>query len=226
MKYVFPYGVQGMSLKMTNCNVRNITSKQYKSIELAFDALNKHFFSGQLPDSLIVLHRLNGARGYFRPNSFRERGGDKVVTEISLNPETFDNRTDEEIFGTLLHEMVHAKQHQDGTASRGGYHNGEFAREMERCGLITSDTGEPGGKRVGRVTHYIQPGGAFEKFIPRLKAEGIEISWQAAKEIKKEVKSRNKTKYTCPECQTNTWGAPGLNIICGDCGKKFEEVGE
>jgi len=36
-----------------------------------------------------------------------------------------------------------------------------------------------------------------------------------------ETKSLSKSKYTCPDCQTNVWGKPGLNVICGDCDKAF-----
>ncbi len=33
---------------------------------------------------------------------------------------------------------------------------------------------------------------------------------------------KNKKKYTCPGCDNNVWGKPKLNLICGDCLKKFE----
>jgi hypothetical protein len=33
----------------------------------------------------------------------------------------------------------------------------------------------------------------------------------------------SKTKYSCP-CGNNVWGKPGLHIMCGECGGKFEEV--
>ncbi|MAC16666.1 MAG: sprT domain-containing protein [Alcanivorax sp.] len=37
--------------------------------------------------------------------------------------------------------------------------------------------------------------------------------------------SKNKVKYRCGDCNLNVWGKPGLNLLCGDCGNKFE-VGE
>ena len=36
-------------------------------------------------------------------------------------------------------------------------------------------------------------------------------------------KQGNRSKYTCPECDTNLWGRPGLNIQCGDCQIAFDE---
>lgn len=37
--------------------------------------------------------------------------------------------------------------------------------------------------------------------------------------------TRNKIKYTCPECMVNVWGKPGLRIACEDCRASFEEIG-
>jgi predicted SprT family Zn-dependent metalloprotease len=36
---------------------------------------------------------------------------------------------------------------------------------------------------------------------------------------RKKVKSR----YSCPHCQTNVWGKPGLKLLCGECGEAYEE---
>lgn len=27
----------------------------------------------------------------------------------------------------------------------------------------------------------------------------------------------NRNKYTCPGCELNVWGKPGLRVVCGDC---------
>ena len=35
-------------------------------------------------------------------------------------------------------------------------------------------------------------------------------------------KSREKTKYNCPDCGINVWGKPELNLSCGDCDRKLE----
>jgi predicted SprT family Zn-dependent metalloprotease len=36
-------------------------------------------------------------------------------------------------------------------------------------------------------------------------------------------KAQTRAKYTCPSCETNVWGKPGLNILCGDCDTALEE---
>jgi len=33
-----------------------------------------------------------------------------------------------------------------------------------------------------------------------------------------------KSKYNCNSCNTNVWGKPGLNIICGECRITFDPV--
>ena len=49
---------------------------------------------------------------------------------------------------------------------------------MERIGLIPSDTGQPGGKRVGEsMSHYIEDGGPFDKACKELLTTEFKLSW-------------------------------------------------
>jgi hypothetical protein len=59
-------------------------------------------------------------------------------------------------------------------------------------------------------------------------SEGTEGAWEQAAEAftsngetgtSEMVKPRppSKLKYSCPKCQANAWGKPGLEIICGAC---------
>ncbi len=52
--------------------------------------------------------------------------------------------------------------------------------------------------------------------VPTVEAPA-EINWNPPPENK----SLSKSKYTCPDCQTNVWGKPGLNIVCGNCDQSF-----
>lgn len=38
-----------------------------------------------------------------------------------------------------------------------------------------------------------------------------------------ERKPQTRAKYTCPSCEINVWGKPGLNITCDDCRTSLEE---
>jgi hypothetical protein len=39
-----------------------------------------------------------------------------------------------------------------------------------------------------------------------------------------ERKPPTRVKYTCPSCEVNVWGKPGLNISCDDCEAALEPV--
>jgi predicted SprT family Zn-dependent metalloprotease len=75
-----------------------------------------------------------------------------MVDELALNPDNFEDRTDEQIMSTLLHEMCHCWQYYFGEPSRGGYHNREWASKMKEVGLHPSDNEKPGGKETGHST--------------------------------------------------------------------------
>src|SRR5205085_2115221 len=138
----------------------------------AFDFFNRRLFEAMLPPVLITLQRHKGARGYYSAKRFEGRADrSREVDELALNPAAFLARTDAEILSTLVHEMIHHWQAYFGTPSRGRYHNHEWADKMETLGLMPTDTGEPGGSRVGqRVTHYIIEDGPFDGSCQKLLA--------------------------------------------------------
>lgn len=74
--------------------------------------------------------------------------------------------------------MCHLWQFGFGTPSRKSYHNKEWANKMENLGLIPSDTGRPGGKKVGQqMNDYPQKDGVFEKLCIKLFKDGLFIKW-------------------------------------------------
>ncbi len=104
-----------------------------------------------------------------------------MVDEIAMNPVYFSIRTIKATLSTLVHEMVHQWQFHFGKAGRRGYHNKEWAALMERVGLMPSDTGQPGGRKVGQsMTHYIITGGAFDRACDELLTRNFQLSgWTA-----------------------------------------------
>lgn len=196
------------------------TKDTYTQLDKAYGHFNKALFNGLLPPCVMTLHRKKGAYGYFWGDTWSEREGQNVTDEIALNPETFRDRSIEEVLSTLVHEMCHLQQHHFGKPSRSGYHNKEWAQMMEAVGLIPSDTGRAGGKKTGqKMTHYIETGGDFETACAKLLAQGFTIPWQAMTrdEGAAKKKAASKTKYTCPDCDANAWAKPGTNLFCGDC---------
>ena len=101
-----------------------------------------------------------------------------MTDEIALNPAHFKSRTTEESLSTLAHEMCHFEQQHFGEPGRTGYHNREWAGMMKAIGLIPSDTGQPGGKETGqKVSHYIEPGGPFDRACAELVKSGFAVRY-------------------------------------------------
>jgi predicted SprT family Zn-dependent metalloprotease len=209
----------------------DITRQHYHRLNRAYVWFNGQLFKNQLPPCMITLQRHAGARGYFATRRFGHRQEQDVRThELALNPDTFGGRSDIEILSTLVHEMVHCWQEEFGTPSRTGYHNHEWAACMLAVGLIPSDTEEPGGKQTDqRVTHYIDPAGAFLRAAKALLATGFQLSWQSAgggqSDHLRKVKRQSKTKYTCPSCRQNAWAKPDTPLICGGCDEAMPPEG-
>lgn len=201
-----------------------ITKETYDVLDAAFDYFNTHLWEGALPPCAVTLQRKKGAYGYHATGHMFNRKGEPVA-EIALNPDTFKDRTLREVLSTLVHEMAHLWQWRYGEPSRNGYHNKEWANEMERIGLMPTDTGKEGGKRTGqKVSHYIVEGGDFDRlcsaFLAEHKAELKFYSKNATTSQQTKAKRKSKTKYTCA-CGQNVWGKPDLDIFCGDCGEPF-----
>jgi predicted SprT family Zn-dependent metalloprotease len=198
------------------------TSAQFDAYEKMFAYFNARLFGATLPACLLNFSRRSRTYGFFAAERW-ERGSD-VRHEISLNPSTLKNRKPIAVASTLVHEMVHLWQHEHGSPSRTGYHNSEWADKMESLGLVPSDTGEPGGARVGqKVTHYIAKGGPFVHAFRAMPKE-FALPWACEEPEDRRIKSaaKNKVKYTCPGCGANVWGKPELALSCDECSQPFQ----
>lgn len=205
----------------------NPTTITYKSLDDAYAFFNRKLFAGRLPACLITMQRSKSAYGYFAGGRFGSKDGRVITDEIALNPSHFHERSTEQSLSTLVHEMTHLEQHHFGKPSRAGYHNKEWAELMKAVGLIPSDTQEPGGKQVGqRVSHYIEPGGRFERACAELVKKGFDPlyveRWSEGGEKTRKTKAASKTRYTCPDCAANAWAKLGMHLVCGDCNARME----
>ena len=193
-----------------------MTSEQFSNLDHAYDYFNRELFDGKLPDCMITFQRKRGAAGYFAPERYKHRDGDKHAAEIALNPDTFEGCSDLEILSTLVHEQVHAWQERFGKPSRNGYHNREWAAKMLSLGLMPSDTGSEGGKMTGqRCSHYILDGQRFDLVARNLIESGFAVRWFSNRTPSKSAK--DKYKYHCWSCGNNAWAKAGVNLVCGDC---------
>jgi predicted SprT family Zn-dependent metalloprotease len=192
------------------------TKRAYDDFDAAYAYFNKRLFDGRLPLCLITVRPHRGAYGYFSGERFGSRNSKEVHDEIALNIRHFKQRSPREILSTLVHEMAHLEQHHFGSPSRNGYHNKEWAKMMERVGLMPSDTGRPGGKRTGqRMTHYVITGGPFAKAVA---ARKFVVPYYDRVEESETTRKKRKATYTCPSCDDKLWGKLGPQPHCGKCG--------
>lgn len=207
-------------------NRKSVTSANYSTLDEAYKFFNKKLFSNELPDVMIVLQR-KGKRnlGYFHPERFfsRDKKIKVKVSELALNPDQWHWLTDTNILSVLVHEMAHVWQfHCTDKYPRNGYHDKKWGAKMKEIGLYPSNTGAEGGKETGQqMDHYIIQNGKYEKSaLAFLKNRKLE--WNSALIAKAQSGKRNKTKFTCPDCEQNAWAKPDANLICGECEMHME----
>lgn len=153
------------------------TTDAYDELVKAYDFYNERLFNGELPGCLFTFQRKKRTLGYFSDKRFIHKTGEKV-DEIAMNPSVFAVSPVEGVLSTLVHECAHQWQARFGSPGRRGYHNAEWAEKMESIGLIPSNTGRPGGKKVGeQMCHYIDPNGRFMRLTKELLESGFALSW-------------------------------------------------
>jgi len=222
-EFSLPAAVDGGADEVTD-RAADPTETQFAAYRAMYDHFNRTVFDGSLQPVLLTFSRKANTLGCFAP--MRWIKGESTTHEISLNPSYFATRTPREIASTLVHEMAHLWQLQYGHFGKRGYHNQEWAAKMESIGLMPSSTGAPGGARIGfRMSHYIIEGGLFAVAFDALPEECREFPWTCVEIegsgvlglLRKKLAARSKVKYSCPSCEANAWGKPGLRLVCGEC---------
>ncbi|MEW5904835.1 MAG: SprT-like domain-containing protein [Pseudomonadota bacterium] len=172
----------------------NPHSELYSQLQKATEIFNDKLFGGELNLVVLTLQRGKNTAGYFSPDQWSNTHG-KLASEIAINPTYLANQSLLVLFQTLVHELCHLWQHQRGLSHpRSGYHNQEWAEKMMEVGLIPSNTGKPGGKRVGqRMADYPAPSGKFIKVSNELVKSGFGLKW-----VDRDFKSREISCRTIP----------------------------
>jgi predicted SprT family Zn-dependent metalloprotease len=154
------------------------TEELYQSLQVAYGHFNKTLFSDKLPAVIFTVQRQKGVLGYFAPDRWSSLSGSRCH-EIAINPTHMGSSRLVEVLQTLVHEMVHCWQHCFGDASRGTYHNKEWAYKMIELGLQPTATGLPGGPITGQqMSDYPIENGAFIKSCYTLANENaFNIPW-------------------------------------------------
>lgn len=189
------------------------SKKMYAQFQHAYDFFNKRFWSGALPNVILVFNRKPRSAGYFHAQ--RWTNGDATTHEVALNPDLL-KRGSLHCAMVLLHEMCHVSEFVNGTAPKKAYHNRAFFKEMLRVGLHCSSTFEVGGKETGTsMGHYVEPNGPFTPAFDDLLKSGWSFEWSSfvlPAKAKKKSRQGKRVKYTCPETDLTCWGRGGMAL--------------
>lgn len=209
------------------------TSRSAGYLEKIFRSLNARYFDGMLEEPIITIQSTPRAYGHVTTaKAWRKANGD-TRHELNIGAGTLD-RPIENVVATVLHEMVHLWNLQNGIqdCSRGGtYHNKKFRdAATERDLRISYDSRigwsvtEPGD---GLIEFILDQGwtdihmGRQEGFSWRVTGGSSGTATTAGTAPKKTSSSR---KLVCPCCGNSVRATKaGINILCGDCMERMVE---
>ena len=170
-------------------------------LETLFSKFNARFFENKLESPVITVSpdHTRGAYGWCTSwkawqNGAKEGG----FYEINLCAE-YLNRPYEETCGTLLHEMVHLQNLQDGvqdTSRSGTYHNKKF-------------------KETAEALEFVQSLGKQGFILVRPRPLGLKGSSKSG--------GSSSRKYVCPCCGTIIRATKEVHVICAECEVEFQE---
>ena len=113
------------------------TSRTAGYLEKLFRTLNTRYFGDTIEEPIITIQSTPRAYGHVTVSKAWHKANGDERHELNIAAGTLD-RPIEEIVSTLLHEMVHLMNLQNGVqdCSRGGtYHNRKFKAAAEACDL-------------------------------------------------------------------------------------------
>lgn len=192
--------------------------------ERMFEAFNEHFYSGELATPAITVHP-DGGRGAYGWASVQEiwSAEDGQYRELNICAE-YLNRPLTEVARTILHEMAHLYNIQNGimdTSNNGYYHNKRFKTTAEDHGLIIGK-----GTKYGWTITTLAPD-AEAWLLDTFGEQGLNVSRMAEIAGVKTGRSTSKNrsiKYVCPCCGTSVRATREVNIKCGDCEEEMERA--
>ena len=207
-------------------------SRAVSQLEHIYNSLNTDFFDGSLPTPIITVQSKPGTMGHCTVAKVWQRP-DGNTYELNIAAEVL-NYAIEETLDTMIHEMVHLYCRENGikeVSRNGTYHNGRFKAEAEKRGLTCVKCGQYGWKTTpnDKLVEYAMSRDWNEIRIGRNSGTPIRTgatgtgahTGTTAPEGKHPSSTR---KLQCPCCKNSVRATKAVNILCGDCMVKMEEV--
>ena len=197
-----------------------------------FDLLNETYFESTLSRPTITIQSTPKAYGHFslREDTWVSKLGG--THEINIGAGTLA-RPIEEVAATLLHEMVHYFNYENGIqdCSRGNtYHNKRFKEAAEARGLCVSHSDKYGWSHTAPGDSLLQfclDNDLSDILINRNEFLGYRVTGTGTHSGTTTVlppRTSSTRKYLCPCCGNSVRATKRVNIGCLDCGVQMCEV--
>ena len=199
-----------------------------------FDLLNTKFFESALSRPTITIQSTPKAYGHFslREDTWVSKIGG--THEINIGAGTLA-RPIEEVVATLLHEMIHYYNYENGVqdCSRGNtYHNKRFKEAAESRGLIVNHSDKYGWSHTSpteELIDFVINNDLTDILLNRNEFTGFQIGGTGAHNgthggVTPPSKTSSTRKYICPCCKTSVRATRIVRIACIDCGEQMIEV--
>lgn len=198
-----------------------------------FDLLNAEFFEGALSRPTITIQSTPRAYGHFslRDDTWVSTLG--ATHEINIGAGTLA-RPIEEVAATLLHEMVHYYNYENGIqdCSRGNtYHNKKFKATAEAHGLVVEHSQKYGWSHTSpgdALLDFILENGLTDILISRNEFAGFHITGTGTHSgtgTTPPARTSSTRKYICPCCGNSVRATKAVNIACLDCDVQMTVAG-
>ena len=200
------------------------TSRLAGQLEKLFNKLNADFFNGELETPVITIQSTPRAYGHYSLSPLWEVK-DGAKHEINIGAGTLA-RPIEEVAATLLHEMVHYYNYENGIqdCSRGNtYHNKKFKAAAEAHGLTVTHSDKYGWSHTApgeALLDFILENGLTDILINRNEYGGFQVTGTGTHSGTGTTGPRRPSstrKYICPCCKNSVRATKSVNIACLDC---------
>lgn len=205
---------------------RNITtmSEMGAGLMQAFNAINRHFYNGELEKPIITVKegKKKNAYGWIETSKNWIQGKTERY-EINISCDYIGERTVAETISTLMHEMAHLYNIQNeikDTSRAGIYHNTKFKETAEAHGLQISYNEHIGWSLI-RLTEET------EKWVDEnINIKGFSVYKLTKEKINKGTAKPKQSmrKLVCPCCGLIVRVTkPNVKLLCVECNEKLKE---
>lgn len=197
-----------------------------EQLEDLFEVFNYKYFESELSKPVITVSPDNtkGAYGWCTSYKAWKDAGHETdgYYEINICAE-YLSRPYEEVAGTMLHEMIHLYNLENGVkdTSRGGtYHNKKFKDAAEAHGLNVEATEKYG---YSKTSLNDEAKSEVEDFMQSIGKTSFDLYREKVEEKKPGGKKSSSRKYVCPCCGLIVRATKEVKVVCFECNQLLIE---